>query len=52
MRDGDDAPTLRRQLMVAALIRPDCDLGVCMQQAPVSGPRATWEQIALQMFHV
>lgn len=48
---GDcDAPTLRRQLMASALIRPDSDVGFCMQQVPVSGPRDTWEQIALQMF--
>ena len=45
-----DAPTLRRQLMATALIRPDSDVGFCMQQVPVSGPRETWEQIALQMF--
>jgi len=32
------------------LIRPDSDLGFCMQQVPISGPRDTWEQIALQMF--
>jgi hygromycin-B 7''-O-kinase len=50
---GDvDAPTLRRQLMATALIRPDSDVGFCMQQVPVCGPRATWEQIALQMFPV
>ncbi len=50
MLNDDDAPTLRRQLMATALIRPDSDVGFCMQQVPVSGPRDTWEQIALQMF--
>lgn len=45
-------PTLRRQLMAAALIRPDSDVGFCMQQVPVSGPRDTWEQVALQLFPV
>lgn len=47
-----DAPTLRRQLMATALIRPDSDVGFCMRQVPVSGPRDTWDQIALQMFPV
>lgn len=48
---GDvDAPALRRQLMATALIRPDSDVNFCMQQVPVSGPRDTWEQIALQLF--
>ncbi|KLD77210.1 phosphotransferase [Xanthomonas hyacinthi] len=52
--DVCDAPTLRRQLklMATALIRPDSDLGFCMQQVPIDGPRATWEQIALQIFPV
>lgn len=49
---GYDAPTLRRQLMVTALIRPDSDVGFCMRQVPVSGRRETWEQVALQMFPV
>ncbi|MBN6101824.1 phosphotransferase [Xanthomonas sp. CFBP 8703] len=48
--DGYDAPTLRRRLMATALIRPDSDIGFCMQQVPISGPRDTWEQIALQLF--
>lgn len=50
--DEQDAPTLRRQLMASALIRPDSDVGFCMRQVPVSGPRQTWEQIALQLFPV
>ncbi len=48
--DDYAAATLRRQLMATALIRPDSDIGFCMQQVPSSGPRDTWEQIALQMF--
>lgn len=52
MLDDCDAPTLRQQLMAMALIRPDSDVGFCMQQVPVSGPRETWEQIALQLFPV
>ena len=48
---GDcSAQTLQRQLMAFALIRPDSDVGFCMQQVPVSGPRDTWEQIAEQIF--
>lgn len=47
-----DASTLRRQLMASALIRPDSDVGFCMRQVPVSGPRDTWEQIAVQLFPV
>ncbi|WIH06080.1 hypothetical protein KHF85_06455 [Xanthomonas translucens pv. graminis] len=52
VRDGGDAAILGRRLMAAALIRPDCDRGVCMQQVPVSGSRGTGERIALQMFPV
>ena len=48
--DDVDAAVLRRQLMATALIRPDSDVGFCMQQVPATGPRDTWEQIALQMF--
>jgi hygromycin-B 7''-O-kinase len=50
--DDCDGPALRRQLMAMALIRPDSDVGFCMQQVPVTGPRDTWEQIALQLFPV
>lgn len=52
LRDDVDAPTLRRQLMASALIRPDSDVGFCMRQVPSTGPRDTWEQIALQLFPV
>jgi hygromycin-B 7''-O-kinase len=48
--DDYDAPTLRRQLMATALIRPDSDVGFCMRQVAVTGARETWEQIALQLF--
>jgi hygromycin-B 7''-O-kinase len=48
--DDCDAPTLQRQLMATALVRPDSDVMFCMQQVPVSGPRETWKQIALQLF--
>jgi hygromycin-B 7''-O-kinase len=50
--DDVDATTLRQQLMATALIRPDSDVGFCMRQVPATGPRDSWEQIALQMFPV
>lgn len=48
--DDEDTSALQRQLMAFALIRPDSNVGFCMQQVPVTGPRDNWEQIARQIF--
>ncbi|MBI3729038.1 MAG: aminoglycoside 3'-phosphotransferase/choline kinase family protein [Burkholderiales bacterium] len=48
--DEVEASTLQQQLTAYMLIRPDSDVAFCMQQVPGSGPRDTWEQVAVQMF--
>lgn len=41
---------LQRELTACMLVRPDSDVGFCMQQVPATGPRETWEQVARQLF--
>ncbi|MFZ6778711.1 phosphotransferase [Undibacterium sp. Ji83W] len=50
--DEVSSSTLQHQLTAYMLIRPDSDVTFCMQQVPSSGPRDTWEQVAVQMFPV
>ncbi|MES2039824.1 MAG: aminoglycoside 3'-phosphotransferase/choline kinase family protein [Pseudomonadota bacterium] len=50
--DEISTSTLQHQLTTYMLIRPDSDVTFCMQQVPSSGPRDTWEQVAVQMFPV